>query len=71
MVDVGDKDATRRAAVAEGWIHLQPATLQRIVAGAHAKGDVLGVARIAVSYTHLDVYKRQTNSMDNIWKDTA
>ena len=47
MVDVGDKDATHRAAVAEGWIHLQPATLQRIVAGAHAKGDVLGVARIA------------------------
>jgi cyclic pyranopterin phosphate synthase len=47
MVDVGDKDVTRRIAVAEGWIHLRPATLERIVAGAHAKGDVLGVARIA------------------------
>lgn len=47
MVDVGDKDVTRRAAVAEGWIRLQPATLARIVAGSHAKGDVLGVARIA------------------------
>lgn len=47
MVDVGDKDVTRRAAVAEGWIHMQPATLQRIVAGLHFKGDVLGVARIA------------------------
>jgi cyclic pyranopterin phosphate synthase len=47
MVDVGDKDVTRRAAVAEGWIHLRPATLDRIVAGAHTKGDVLGVARIA------------------------
>lgn len=47
MVDVGDKEVTRRAAVAEGWIRLQPATLQRIVAGAHAKGDVLGVARVA------------------------
>ncbi len=47
MVDVGDKEVTRRAAVAEGWIHMQPATLERIVAGAHAKGDVLGVARIA------------------------
>ena len=47
MVDVGDKDVTRRTAVAEGWIHLRPATLERIVAGAHAKGDVLGVARIA------------------------
>lgn len=47
MVDVGDKDVTRRVAVAEGWIHMQPGTLDRIVAGAHAKGDVLGIARIA------------------------
>ena len=47
MVDVGDKEVTRRVAVAEGWIMMQPATLERIVAGAHAKGDVLGVARIA------------------------
>jgi len=47
MVDVGDKDVTCRIAVAEGWIVMQPATLERVVAGAHAKGDVLGVARIA------------------------
>ena len=47
MVDVGDKEVTRRRAVAEGWIRMEPATLQRIVAGAHAKGDVLGIARIA------------------------
>ena len=47
MVDVGDKAVTRRAAVAEGWIVMQPTTLERIVAGAHAKGDVLGVARLA------------------------
>ena len=47
MVDVGDKDVTRRAAIAEGWIIMRPATLERIVAGAHAKGDVLGVARLA------------------------
>ncbi len=47
MVDVGDKDVTRRVAVAEGWIHMQPGTLDRIVAGTHAKGDVLGIARIA------------------------
>ncbi|MCC9000235.1 MAG: cyclic pyranopterin monophosphate synthase MoaC [Candidatus Contendobacter sp.] len=47
MVDVGDKEVTRRAAVAEGWIHMQPATLEQIVAGLHFKGDVLGVARIA------------------------
>ncbi len=47
MVDVGGKDATHRRAIAEGWIHMQPATLERIVAGLHFKGDVLGVARIA------------------------
>ncbi|MDS4026532.1 MAG: cyclic pyranopterin monophosphate synthase MoaC [Candidatus Contendobacter sp.] len=47
MVDVGDKEVTRRVAVAEGWIVMRPATLERIVAGAHAKGDVLGVARVA------------------------
>lgn len=47
MVDVGSKDATRRLAIAEGYIHMQPTTLERIVAGAHAKGDVLSVARIA------------------------
>ena len=47
MVEVGDKAVTRRAAVAEGWIVMQPTTLERIVAGAHAKGDVLGVARLA------------------------
>ena len=47
MVDVGDKEVTHRRAVAEGWIRMELATLQRIAAGAHAKGDVLGIARIA------------------------
>lgn len=47
MVDVGDKPETRRVAVAEGRITMQPATLERILAGDHKKGDVLGVARIA------------------------
>lgn len=47
MVDVGDKEVTRRQAVAEGWILMQAATLARIAAGTHAKGDVLGVARLA------------------------
>jgi len=47
MVDVGGKAATRRAAVAEGTIRVQPETLSLIVAGNHKKGDVLGVARIA------------------------
>ncbi len=47
MVDVGDKDVTARRAVAEGHICMQTATLQRIRAGDHRKGDVLAVARIA------------------------
>ena len=47
VVDVGGKDATRRIAVAAGRIHMQPQTLARIEAGEQAKGDVLGVARIA------------------------
>ncbi|MET0089631.1 MAG: cyclic pyranopterin monophosphate synthase MoaC [Candidatus Thiodiazotropha sp.] len=47
MVDVGDKTPTRRLAVAEGRIRLQPETLEMILQGKHNKGDVLGVARIA------------------------
>jgi cyclic pyranopterin phosphate synthase len=47
MVDVGDKAMTRRRAVAEGRIQMQPETLQRIEQGTHRKGDVLGVARVA------------------------
>lgn len=47
MVDVGGKAATAREAVAEGSIHMQPATLRLIIEGGHKKGDVLAVARIA------------------------
>lgn len=47
MIDVGDKPGTRRRAVAEGRIVMQPETLRLIQQGGHAKGDVLGVARIA------------------------
>jgi cyclic pyranopterin phosphate synthase len=47
MVDVTDKAVTQREATAEAVIHMQPATLQLIVAGGHKKGDVLAVARIA------------------------
>jgi len=47
MVDVGDKPATHRRAVATGHITMQAATLELIVSGGHKKGDVLAVARIA------------------------
>ena len=47
MVDVGEKAVTQRIAIAEGYIEMQPETLQLIVNGGHKKGDVLGIARIA------------------------
>jgi len=47
MVDVGAKPPTRRRAVAEGRIRMQPPTLELIREGRHRKGDVLGVARVA------------------------
>jgi cyclic pyranopterin monophosphate synthase len=47
MVDVGDKPATRRIAVASGRISMLPTTLELVKSGNARKGDVLGVARIA------------------------
>ncbi len=47
MVDVGDKAATRRIAIASGQIHMLASTLQLIHSGSAKKGDVLGIARIA------------------------
>ena len=47
MVDVGDKRETRRVAVAQGRITMQPATFAMIQSGTAKKGDVLGIARIA------------------------
>jgi len=47
MVDVGAKAATKRAAVAQGCISMQPETLALVAQGTAKKGDVLGVARLA------------------------
>lgn len=47
MVDVSEKADTRREAVASGVIRMRPATLERIRAGAVAKGNVLAVADVA------------------------
>lgn len=47
MVDVSAKPVTAREAVAEARVHMRPETLELIVGGRHAKGDVLAVARIA------------------------
>jgi cyclic pyranopterin monophosphate synthase len=47
MVDVSGKEVTARTARAEGFIAMAPATLELILAGRAAKGDVLATARIA------------------------
>jgi len=47
MVDVSDKPATERTAVAEGRVVMTKTTLELIVSGNARKGDVLGAARIA------------------------
>ena len=47
MVDVGDKPASERRAVARAVVRVSPRTAQAVVAGDAPKGDVLGVARIA------------------------
>jgi cyclic pyranopterin phosphate synthase len=47
MVDVGEKTITQRTAITEGYIEMQPETLQLIINGEHKKGDVLAIARIA------------------------
>src|SRR5215207_11609757 len=47
MVDVSEKPVTVRMARATGSIRMERATLDAIRANAIAKGDVLGVARLA------------------------
>ena len=47
MVDISQKDATVRVAVAKGKVLMLPATLEAIKSANIKKGDVLGAARIA------------------------
>ncbi len=47
MVDVGEKEATRRRAVARCVVNMEEATASAIAEGNTKKGDVLAVARIA------------------------
>ncbi|MCI8269627.1 MAG: cyclic pyranopterin monophosphate synthase MoaC [Lachnospiraceae bacterium] len=47
MVDVGEKADTCREAVAVGSIFMNTECLKMVKAGSVAKGDVLGVARVA------------------------
>lgn len=47
IVDIGDKPATRRRAVATARLEAKPETVALILGGSLAKGDALAVARIA------------------------
>ena len=47
MVDVGDKPATERIAVAEGRVVMTKSTLKLVLDGNAKKGDVIGAARIS------------------------
>ena len=47
MVDVTDKQPTKRAATASATVVCDPEILRRIASGEMPKGDVLAVARIA------------------------
>jgi cyclic pyranopterin monophosphate synthase len=47
MVDVSDKAATDRVAIAEGRVRMGASTLVAVLSGNAKKGDVIGAARIA------------------------
>jgi cyclic pyranopterin monophosphate synthase len=47
MVDVGEKGATRRTAVARGAVAMGAAAFEALAEGRLAKGDALAVARLA------------------------
>jgi len=47
MVDVSDKEVTARSARASGLVRMEASTLALILDRGMAKGDVLGVARLA------------------------
>jgi cyclic pyranopterin phosphate synthase len=47
MVDISQKFATERVAIASGMVKMQPETLELIRSGEVKKGDVLAVARVA------------------------
>lgn len=47
MVDIAEKPATRRQAIAGAEVLMQPQTLQRILDQTIQKGDVFAVARLA------------------------
>jgi cyclic pyranopterin phosphate synthase len=47
MVDVGDKEVTRRTAIAEGFVSMTPGLVARFFEGDLPKGDAAAVSRVA------------------------
>jgi len=47
MIDVTDKEITKREAIASGVVLMKPETLRLINSGQMPKGDVVSVARVA------------------------
>ncbi|GMK42369.1 cyclic pyranopterin monophosphate synthase accessory protein [Paenibacillus sp. CCS19] len=47
MVDISEKDVTKRTAIARTAVTMRPETLLTIKEGRISKGDVLGVAQVA------------------------
>jgi len=47
MVDVGDKEVTRRVAIAEGFVAMSPDLVTRFFEGSLPKGEAVAVARVA------------------------
>jgi cyclic pyranopterin phosphate synthase len=47
MVNVGNKQDTKRVAIARGSIQMKPETLKMIIEGRAKKGDVLAVSQVA------------------------
>ena len=47
MVDISSKKVTKREAIATSKIFMKKKTFDMVKAGAHKKGDVLAIARIA------------------------
>jgi cyclic pyranopterin phosphate synthase len=47
MVDVGDKPESKRTAIAQGEVLMQPKTFQIVQAGSLKKGDLISISEIA------------------------
>ena len=66
MVDVSGKIPTSRTAVAKGKIRVCQAVMDAVKQGTVKKGDVLGVARVAVRCGDGGAYWCECGTFDNL-----